>query len=146
MWVFRRFGYTEAANPNHVLAVMNGSGQPILIPPMGMVKTRHLEPTAQEVLAALQTACAGQGSKPQSIVRLCGSNPPLVPKVVSHNCVSRACEPRPAGRGRKVDRRAAERSTRASRDPGGILPATKLGGAPQHGHGCQPPALEPLTL
>ena len=67
-WTFRRMGYTEAENPSHQVVLISGEGMPVEIeggnPTMGC---RALQPTADEILGALERAARRMGAKPKSI-------------------------------------------------------------------------------
>ena len=55
MWVFRRFGYTEAENPEHMFAVMAGA-MPIPAPSGMFHQSDALEYTVDELLTAFEAA------------------------------------------------------------------------------------------
>ena len=55
MWVFRRAGYTEEENPNHMGVIMSGKSGSIL----GSFQSAHLAPTPAEYLNALKGTLFG---------------------------------------------------------------------------------------
>lgn len=61
-WVFRRWGYTEEENPNHMMVVLCGSSMVTPTPQ----KLRALEPTVDEYIVLLHQLCSRVG-RPISI-------------------------------------------------------------------------------
>lgn len=67
-WTFRRMGYSEADNPSHQVVLISGEGMPVEIedgnPTMGC---RALQPSADEILGALERAARRAGAKPKNV-------------------------------------------------------------------------------
>lgn len=61
IWVFRRCGYSEASNPNHLVVVLGGS-----MHIAGPVPMKALEPTAQEIIdIVVDVVVKGKGMIPR---------------------------------------------------------------------------------
>lgn len=66
IWVFRRWGYSEAENPEHrVVLISSVDGSPL--PPNGVFCTQRLVPSADEILAQLRAAARTLGRKPHRV-------------------------------------------------------------------------------
>jgi hypothetical protein len=62
MWVFRRFGYSEASNPNHLIVVLGGGSMHIA----GPLSLKALQPTAQEIIdIVVSVVVKGEGMIPR---------------------------------------------------------------------------------
>ena len=65
LWVFRRHGYTEEHNPEHLLTIMSGGMMPVMACPDSMaMRTEHLTPTVDEILRGLQFGATHAGPMP----------------------------------------------------------------------------------
>jgi len=62
-WVMRRMDYTEIGNPNHMGVIMSGAGMML-----GPFFCAALEPTAEELLAALVDTAVRSGKKPACVM------------------------------------------------------------------------------
>ena len=62
-WTFRRMGYTEAENPQHVAAILGGDGTMVgMVPPCAA-----LAPTSDEILSSLVAAATAAGARPSML-------------------------------------------------------------------------------
>ena len=81
-WVLRRFGYTEAENPNHLAMWISGGGSLVSD---GPVVFSALVPTAHEVALAVARACVARGGRPHLMQcddpRACAALCPLLDAV-----------------------------------------------------------------
>ena len=67
-WTFRRMGYTEAENPQHQIVVISGVGMPVEVGGgMPFVGCKALQPTADEILTAIESASRCAGAKPKAV-------------------------------------------------------------------------------
>lgn len=67
-WTFRRMGYTEAENPGHQVVLISSEGMPVEIEGGNpMLGCRALQPTADEILSALERAARRAGAKPKNV-------------------------------------------------------------------------------
>jgi len=60
-WIFRRFGYTEKENPNHIIMIICENGRFV-----GQFISKQLAPKGAEYLVALEESCRGR-HKPNMI-------------------------------------------------------------------------------
>mmetsp|Transcript_2183 Transcript_2183/g.3037 ORF Transcript_2183/g.3037 Transcript_2183/m.3037 type:complete len:253 (+) Transcript_2183:10-768(+) len=73
LWVFRRFGYSENENPNHMVCVMESSG--IMAK---MFQTKKLEPTFDEIVSNIAKSCEEKRRIPKA---MCVDYQPIVKRV-----------------------------------------------------------------
>lgn len=63
MWVYRRFGYTEAENPNHMAFIMSSSGGAVGTP----LLSAKLEPSIEEYVQSIKSTVSQMGRRPASV-------------------------------------------------------------------------------
>jgi hypothetical protein len=119
-WVFRRFGYTELENPDHLITIIGSQGMPVM---PGFIAIDGLHPTALELFDLLCQALFGDGSETGEHVT---AQLPIA--AVAANPLSRHCRKHSVLSGCDHDRRAhhlgsVARAAATRRHPGALLPA-----------------------